>query len=140
MERVELELIGGGIAITIEAEDKSVSAVRHISATNALTLAILLTGEAPELTLNLDLNGEVSLVIDHWPHRTAFLEIARPEGGRAVAFIEDDVIRQVGQCLHRLYLAAIRSTANEGSVHVFSAAYCYPDNDDPRDQADHPQS
>lgn len=140
MERIELELVGHEIAITIEAEDRSVSTVRHISATNALTLATLLTAEAPELTLNLDLNCGVSLGIDHWPHRTAFLEIARPEGGRAVAFIEDDVIRQVGQCLHRLYLAAIRSTANEGSVHVFSAAYCYPDNDDPRDQADHPTS
>lgn len=140
MERVELELIGNEISITIEAEDGSVSAMRRISATNALTLATLLTGEAPELTLNIDLSSGVSLGIDHWPHRTAFLEIACPEGGRAVAFLEGSVIRQVGQCLHSLYLAAIRSTANEGSVHVFSAAYCYPDNDDPRNQADHPET
>ncbi len=139
MERVELELIGGEIAITIEAEDKSVSAVRHISATNALTLATLLTGEAPELTLNIDLQSGVFLGIDHWPHRTAFLEIARPEGGRAVAFIEGSVIREIGQCLHRLYLAANRSVT-DGAVHVFSAAYCYPEKDDPRDQADHPPS
>ncbi|WP_152639803.1 hypothetical protein [Sphingobium bisphenolivorans] len=140
MERVELELIGNEISITIEAEDKSVSAVRRISATNALTLATLLSGEAPELTLNIDLKNGVWLQRDHWPHQVAFLEIARPEGGRAVAFLEGSVIQQIGQCLHRLYLAANGSTGTDGTSHVFSAAYCYPEKDDPRDQADQPSS
>ena len=125
MERVELELIGNEISITIEAEDKSVSTMRRISAANALTLATVLIGEAPELTLNIDLKNGVWLQRDHWPHQAAFLEIARPEGGRAVAFIEGSVIQQIGQCLHRLYLAAMGSSPIEGTSHVFSAAYCY---------------
>lgn len=140
MERVELALVGDEIAITIEAEDRSVSAVRRISATNALTLATLLTGEAPELTLNIDLKNGVWLQRDRWPHQVAFLEISRPEGGRAVAFLEGSVIPEIGQCLHRLYLAANGSAGTDGTVHVFSAAYCYPEKDGPRDQADHPPS
>lgn len=140
MDRIELELVGNEISITIEAEDKSVSAVRRISATNALTMATLLTGEAPELTLNIDLKNGVWLQRDHWPHQAAFLEVACPEGGRAVAFLEGSVIQQIGQCLHRLYLAAMGSSPIEGTSHVFSAAYCYPEKDDPRDQANHPSS
>ena len=125
MERIELELIGNEIAITVEAEDGSVSAQRRISAPNALTLATLLTGEAPELTLNIEVGSGVWLQRDHWPHQVAFLEIARPEGGRAVAFLEGSVIREIGQCLHRLYLAVNRPPLMEGAAHVFPIAYCY---------------
>jgi len=126
MERIELELVGDEIAVTVEAEDGSVSTLRRISARDAQMLGVSLMSDAPLETLNLTVGNGVSLQIDPWPHEAAFLEIDSLEGGPStVAFMEGRVIREIGHCLHGLYHTVGGSSSTRPPAQTFPITFCY---------------
>lgn len=136
MDRIELELIDGEIAITIEGGGENMLRVRRITARDALVLGLLLTSETPELALNIAVRNGVTLQIENWPYTRAWLGIDDGEGGRIVACLEDGMIRQIGQCLHGLYLTVNGSPMASGAVHILPISYCYLDDHEPRDETD----
>lgn len=127
MDRIELELIDGKIAITLRRMVGNLARVRHLTSREGIKLSRLLQRKRRPVTLNFEVGDAITLQIENRPHNRAWLGVEGHHGGRLVACLEGDLIREIGQCLHDLSIAAPVSTCGRGKPSVFSIENCYLD-------------